>query len=70
MIQPSGRNNKLALELQEKKINALEELDKIFERNSNMEVRYESNLEKLQKNIEDVSDNFNISIHAVNDLEN
>lgn len=35
MIQPSGRNNKLTLELQETKINALEELDKtLFERNS------------------------------------
>ena len=70
MIQPSGRNNKLTLELQETKINALEELDKtLFERNFNTEVKYESKLEELQKNIEDVSDNFNISIHAGNDLE-
>ena len=46
MILPSGRNNKLTLELQETKINALEELDKtLFESNFNTEVRYESKLD-------------------------
>ena len=38
MIQSSGRSNKLTLELQETKINALGELDKtLFERNFNTE---------------------------------
>ena len=32
MIQPSRRNNKLTLELQEKKIDALEELERNFNR--------------------------------------
>ena len=41
----------------------------LFERNFNTDVGHESKLEELQKNFEDVSDNLNISIHAVNDLE-
>ena len=57
----------LRLELQETKLKTLEHLDtKLKARDLNVD---ENKIDELQKNLKDLSDNFYILIHAVDDLE-